>query len=221
MKQLLAPTTAFTAWTGVLVQLYLSLHRALTNGDGLLLGLAEYLGYFTILTNILVACVVTVPLVAPSSAAGRRFADPRVSGMAAAAILVVGIAYHILLRGTWEPRGAELFTDTLLHYVVPTLFALYWVFAAPKAGLRFAHLPLMAIYPFMYFIYVVVRGELLGRYPYFFVDVASIGLLASARNAFGILVFYLIVAAVLLVVTARQRSAASVRVDRAQPEARR
>lgn len=208
MKRMLAPATAVTSWTAVLVQLYLSLDRALSDGDGLLLGLANYLGYFTILTNILVACVVTVPLLAPQSPAGKRLADPRVSGMTAAAIIVVGIAYHVLLRGTWEPQGVDLFSDTLLHYVVPTLFALYWIVAAPKAGLRFAHLPVMAIYPFAYFIYIVLRGELLGKYPYFFVDVASIGLLASARNAFGILVFYFAVATVLLLVTSRQRASA-------------
>jgi hypothetical protein len=40
-------------------------------------------------------------------------------GCATAAILVVGIGYHALLREIWDPRGAQRVADVVLHYVVP------------------------------------------------------------------------------------------------------
>jgi hypothetical protein len=53
---------------------------------------------------------------------------------------------------------------------------------------------MLSVYPFAYFVYVIGRGEVLGTYPYFFVDVRTLGLLGALRNALAILIFYLFVA---------------------------
>jgi len=63
------------------------------------------------------------------------------------------------------------------------------------------------VYPTAYFAYLVVRGQLIGTYPYFFVDVREIGLLGAFRNAVGILVCYLVVAWVIALL-ARRKSVA-------------
>lgn len=54
-------TAAFAAfaWLGVLLQLYLSLRLAAANGKSIAGGILVFLGYFTILTNILV-CVALI-----------------------------------------------------------------------------------------------------------------------------------------------------------------
>lgn len=208
MKRVLAPTTAAIAWTAVLVQMVYSVLNALAVGDSFLMGLVDYFSYFTVLTNTLVALVLTVPMFAPDSRVGRWLAHPGVSAMSAAAIVVVGIAYHVLLSGAYDPVGVEYVTDLGLHYVVPTLFPLYWVLHAPKAGLRFAHLPWFGVYPTVYFIYLMLRGAVIGKYPYFFVDAGTLGLATAARNAAGILTFYFLVAGVLMLITARQRALA-------------
>ena len=205
-KRALAPTTAAIAWTAVLVQMAYSLMHALERGDTFLVGFADYFSYFTVLTNTLVALVLTVPLFAPASPAARWLAHPRVSGMTASAIIVVGLAYHFLLSAINNPVGVEYATDLGLHYFVPTLFTLYWVLHAPKAGLRYAHVPAFGIYPAAYFAYLMVRGAMVGKYPYFFVDASTIGYTAAARNAAAILIFYFLVASLLLLITARQRA---------------
>ena len=180
MKRVIAPATAAIAWTAVLVQLVYSVLNSLSNGDTLLVGLTDYCSYFTVLTNTLVALVLTVPMFAPASPAARWLAHPRVSAMTASAIIVVGLAYHFLLSTINNPVGVEYATDLGLHYFVPTLFTLYWVLHAPKAGLRFAHVPAFGLYPAAYFAYLMVRGAMIGRYPYFFVDANTIGLAAAA-----------------------------------------
>lgn len=105
--RLFAVFAATMAWFGMLLQLYLSLKLSLANGKTVAEGLIIYFGYFTILTNILVALVLTIPLVAPVSAAGRFFARPGVGTATAAAITVVGLAYFFLAATHMEsPRLA-------------------------------------------------------------------------------------------------------------------
>ena len=61
MKRAIAPVTAAIAWTAVLVQMVYSVLNALAIGDSFLMGLVDYFSYFTVLTNTLVALVLTVP----------------------------------------------------------------------------------------------------------------------------------------------------------------
>ena len=66
----LTTSVALVAWFGVLLQLVLSLQLAVTNGKSALDGLVIYLGYFTVLTNLLVAVSLSWPLLSPRSAPG-------------------------------------------------------------------------------------------------------------------------------------------------------
>lgn len=207
VRRSFAAITAIIAWTAVLVQMAYSVLNSLATGESFLMGVVDYFSYFTVLTNTLVALVLTVPMLRPGGRLGRWLAHPGVTAMTAAAIVVVGIAYHVLLSGAYDPVGVEYVTDLGLHYIVPTLFTLYWVLHAPKTGLRFSHVPAFGIYPALYFIYLMLRGSVVGKYPYFFVDANTLGYAVAARNAFAILLFYFAVAAVLLTVTARQRAA--------------
>ena len=52
----------------------------------------------------------------------------------------------------------------------------------------------------------MLRGAMVGKYPYFFVDASTIGFVAAARNAAAILTFYFLVAGLLMLITARQRA---------------
>jgi hypothetical protein len=199
-------TTAAIAWAAVLVQLVYSIRNGVARGESVARALADYLAYFTILTNLLVALVLTVPLVAPQSAVARFFAHLHVTWTAAAAILVVGLAYHFLLSSIHHPVGMEVVTNLGLHYLVPPLYAVYWVMSTDVTGAPLAPRALhLSAYPTAYFAMVVGRGEVVGVYPYFFVDVSTLGLMGAFRNACGILVFYLAVAWILRVIATRVR----------------
>lgn len=191
---------ALVAWAAVVLQLVLSLQLAVANGRGVVGGIIVYLGYFTILTNILVALALSTPLAAPSSALGRFFARPGVATAVATAITVVGLAYFFLLRQIWDPQGWQFVADAALHYATPILFLLYWALVVPKAGLRFADIPLWLLYPLGYMVYVLIRGALTGLYPYYFIDVNVLGYGAAFLNALGVLLAFIIVAAALVLV---------------------
>ncbi len=181
---------AALTWATLALQFTLSVRA-----EGLGLALVNLLGYFTILTNLFVALVLTVPALAPASAAGKRFARADVQLSAVASIIIVGLVYHALLAGQWDPQGWDLVSDTGLHTVVPIGFTLHWLLAAPKEALTRTRVATVMLYPVAYTVYVLLRGELLGRYPYFFIDVNTLGYAAAVRNTTGILLLFLLVAA--------------------------
>ncbi|MFN0099631.1 MAG: Pr6Pr family membrane protein, partial [Gemmatimonadaceae bacterium] len=108
-----------------------------------------------------------------------------------------------LLASQWDPQGWELVSDTGLHTVVPIGFTLYWFVASPKEALSARVLRAVMVYPTAYTVYVMARGEVLGRYPYFFIDVPTIGYVAAMRNVVGILILLLAVASGLSVLARR------------------
>ncbi|WP_122693126.1 Pr6Pr family membrane protein [Pseudomonas atacamensis] len=184
---------AVLGWAGLAIQLYLILFARLSIGASLLGGLVSFFSYFTILTNTLVATVLTCAVSERESAARRWFLQPWVSSGIAVSIAVVGLAYSILLRHLWHPEGWQFVADELLHDVMPLLFLGYWWRCVPKGTLRLWHLPLWLIYPLVYFIYALLRGHLLGAYAYPFIDVAVLGYPQVLANAGGILVGFVLV----------------------------
>ncbi|WP_415761580.1 Pr6Pr family membrane protein [Pseudomonas sp. CP4] len=184
---------AVLGWAGLAIQLYLILFARLSIGASLLGGLVSFFSYFTILTNTLVATVLTCAVTECESAARRWFLQPWVSSGIAVSIAVVGLAYSILLRHLWHPEGWQFVADELLHDGMPLLFLGYWWRCVPKGTLRLWHLPLWLIYPLVYFIYALLRGHLLGAYAYPFIDVAVLGYPQVLANAGGILVGFVLV----------------------------
>jgi len=185
-------TAAAVAWFGVLLQCYLSLNLATANGQTIAHGVVIFLGFFTVLTNILVCLALTLPLIVRASPAGKFLSGPFAVGGIAANIAFVAISYHFLLRNIWNPQGAQLLADMLLHYVVPALFVVYWLVYSRTGSLRWVHPFFWSLYPAAYFIYVLARGELTGIYPYGFMDVSAIGYRHSIVNALGLLIGFIV-----------------------------
>ena len=189
-------TLAVIAWIGVLLQLWLSINLALANGKTVIDGVVVFFAYFTVLTNLFVALTATLPLIAGTSSLGRFFAKPMVLGCATTSILMVGITYHFLLRNVWNPQGLQLLADTLLHYAVPISTLMYWLAFSPRVKLSVLAPLAWCVYPLGYFVYVFARGELLGSYPYYFIDVGSIGYRQAMLNSFGLLLAFIALGAV-------------------------
>ena len=57
----------------------------------------------------------------------------------------------------------------------------------------------------VYTIYALLRGELLGRYPYLFIDVGVLGYQRVLLNVLGLLVIFVLLGVVLVAVM-RQRT---------------
>lgn len=178
---------AVLGWVGLAVQVYLVLLGRWQAQASLIGGLVNLFGYFTVLSNTLVATVLSYAAFGHQGRARRFFLAPMVSSAVAASIVLVALAYSVLLRHLWHPQGWQWLADELLHDVMPLLYVLYWWFEVPKGSLRLWHLALWALYPALYFAYALWRGSEIGVYAYPFIDVASLGYGQVMLNALGVL----------------------------------
>lgn len=190
---------AALAWFALLLQLYLILVSRWQGEKSLLGGLDIFFSYFTVLTNILVAVVLTCAATTGDSALRRFFLRPSTQGGVAAAIVLVSIAYNLLLRNVWDPQGLQWLADELLHDVMPVVFVVYWWFCVPK-GLHWSNVWVWLLYPLAYFIYVLIRGYLIGAYPYPFIEVDRLGYLQVFGNALMVLLGFVVVSLVVVAV---------------------
>lgn len=188
-------TLGLLVWAALGLQLVLSVDLTLSQGRGLADAVFTFLGFYTILTNILVALALTVPRLWPASAPGRFFGRPGVVTGVAVAITVVGVTYVLLLRQVWDPQGWQLVADIALHYATPVLYVAYWWVAVPTHAIGWSDIPWQLLYPLGYLAYSLVRGAISGRYPYYFLDPGRLGYAQTLANAVGMTVFFLLVAA--------------------------
>ena len=189
---------AILGWGALAIQLELVLFARWQSGASLVGGLVSYFSYFTILTNTLAAIVLTYAADSRPSSGRAFFLQPWVASGIAVSIIVVGAAYSLLLRQLWQPEGLQWLANEVLHDVMPVLYALYWLFYVPKGVLRWSHVGLWILYPLVYFAYILLRGHLLGVYPYPFVDVEKLGYAQTFFNASGILAGFVAVALIVV-----------------------
>lgn len=183
---------AFT-WLALTLQYYV----VLTSGEHDSFGAASlyFFGFFTILTNIIVALAFTAPLFKQNNRAILFFEKPAVRAAIALYILVVAVVYHILLAGDHNPVGLGAWTNHALHTIIPVLYIIDWLIFARKSPMSYAHIPYWVIYPLAYGLFNIVRGMITGFYPYPFMDLGQLGVAGVAVNMAGFTALYAIGAA--------------------------
>lgn len=155
----------------------------------------NYFSYFTNLSNIFAAVVL---LIGAFSLITRR--DPTAAGAAAIIIrgtsvvcmAVVGIVFSILLRN--EDVGALLpWVNTVTHYLMPVVIVLDWLWQPPRTTLMRKYTMYWLIFPSLYLGYSIIRGAIVGWYPYPFFDPAKTGGYGGvARYCFAILALFFV-----------------------------
>jgi hypothetical protein len=190
--------TAVVVFIALALQLYLSVRFAEASGKSAGYGVVLYLGFFTITTNFLVLFASASPMLVPASWPGRFFVRPVAVGWVAASIAFVSVAYFLLLRHVWKPQGLQLVADVLLHYVVPALYVLFSFVALRATRIRWVLPWWWSIYPLIYFVYAMIRGALIGAYPYGFINAAALGYATTLRNAVFLLMAFLVLAYLLI-----------------------
>jgi hypothetical protein len=191
---------AIVAWVGLLLQLDVSTALLAAQGRTIPYTLFRMLGYFTILTNLVVASYYTVRLFDRPSRVAAWLAHPAVGSAIALYISFVAFIFAVLLQHLVDLSGYAWVADTVLHYVTPALFVIYWAVFVPKRSLRWSYALAWAGYPLAYVIYALIRGGWSGFYPYPFIDVTVLGLPRVVLNAVVLLVvFYLAALLVILI----------------------
>ena len=177
-----ASVIAAIGWLALAMQLVVTLGMMTADGHSVPAALWRYLGYFTILTNLLVA--LTMTRVARERWPGGPVPDVSVITGVVLAIAIVGVVYEVLLSGRVPAMGPLWWTaDRLLHYAVPALSVVWWILAVPKHTLGAGDPVRWLAYPALYLVYALARGAVDQWYPYFFIDVGAIGYRRALTNA--------------------------------------
>ncbi len=163
----------------------------LERGQSLWVALWSMAGFFTILTNLLMA--VTMLTIA---ATGRRMAFGWMSTLTLSMIMV-GLVYHLLLAQYFTFTGLRWWIDRALHAVLPALMLWFWLMEVTRQEPRASQPLLWLIWPAIYAIYIMVRGALSGRYPYPFLNVTQLGLGAVAINMAAMIAAFAVLAYVM------------------------
>lgn len=148
---------------------------------------ANFFSFFTIETNILV--FITLLLSAVAVALGKNSKLDVLRGAVTVYILIVGIGFALLLAGL---EGVNLtavpWDNTVLHYILPIAVLVDYLVGRPKRKLVFSKSLGWLLFPAVYVAYSLIRGSIVGWYPYPFLNPDTNGYQSVALTALGLLV---------------------------------
>jgi hypothetical protein len=141
------------------------------------------LSYFTILSNLAVAILAFSQLFFNQQDWALKLSHVKVQTAIAVYITITGLVYNLLLADTWEPQGIDILGDNLLHRVTPLLYVSFWFISVRGKPMNLAQTLPMLLFPVLYLVYWLIRGPVVGSYPYFFLDVGSFGYAQVLTNS--------------------------------------
>lgn len=191
----MAVIIAMLAWFAVIMQLYLIIAN---RQESVIETLFRFFGYFTIVTNIIVALGFTFIFLGTKYRLGRFFSRPSTITAITVYITIVGIVYNVILRSLWSPSGLQMIVDELLHTAIPALVIIFWLIFVPIEELKWKSVFAWLIYPLIYVAYSLIHGAITNWYPYPFVDVNKLGYNKALINTGGVLLVVLVLSLALI-----------------------
>lgn len=185
------------SWFAIIAQFVLMLQNRQTDIPEMII---RYFSFFTILTNILVALYFTTSVFKLQVIPFKLFHSTGSITAITAFILIVGLVYQVVLRKTWQPTGLQRMVDELLHSVIPLYVLIYWFFKLNKNDLLIKPILKWLLYPILYLLFILLRGNNSGFYPYPFVNVPKIGLEKALVNSAATLLLAIILLIVLILI---------------------
>jgi hypothetical protein len=131
--------------------------------------------YFTNLSNILISVVFIIGAV--RLIRGRTdpsASDVAIRGAATVYIAFVGIVFNTVLADT-DLGDLVPWVNLIVHTIIPIAGVLDWFIWAPKRKLPFTITFWWMIWPAVYSIFSIVRGAIIGFYPYPFYNPGAQG----------------------------------------------
>lgn len=171
----------------------------------------DFFSYFTVEANLL---TVISLMVSAFAAAGRRSSRSLETYRGAVAFFMttVILIFIVLLSGyPASELTAVPWDNTVLHYIMPIVVILDWLLLTTRRAVSVRTALAWLLGPLVYLVYSMVRGGIVGWYPYPFMDPDRHGYLAVVVTSVVIAVV-LSVIAVALAVLPRWTA-----LDRAQP----
>ncbi len=137
---------------------------------------------------------------------GGQASSPAYDLLRGAAVIymtITGAVFVLLLSGSNE---SVPWANAVVHYVMPVVIVLDWLIDPPRSRITRGRVSSWLIFPLVYFSYTLIRGAIVGWYPYPFLNVTTKGYGQVLADGVGILIGMIAVgSATLMVGNARWR----------------
>lgn len=180
---------AYRAIFGIVVLVAIAAQAASNIGAGTF-DLVNFLSYFTIQTNAFGAAIFLLGAARWRAARSERLDFLR--GASTVYLTITFIVFALLLAGT-DVDVALPWVNRVLHETFPVVVMLDWLFDPPARRIPLSRAARWLIYPVVWIVYVLVRGALVDRYPYPFLDPGNGGYGTVALYCIAICVLFVLV----------------------------
>jgi hypothetical protein len=136
--------------------------------------LTDSFSYFTIWSNLVVAIVLFLLYRNPDRNS-FRFKVLRLDSLLM--ITITGAVYHILIRPYFPPVSWNVYSDVFLHTITPIVTVLIWILVGPRNWISIKIVFYSLLVPIIWLGYTLIRGVIIDKYPYDFLDVITLGYL--------------------------------------------
>ena len=159
----------------------------------------NFFSFFTILSNALSVIVLLIG----AWYCFRTARDPEWYDLARGSIVTymatTFVVYNLLLRDISLDQATTLpWSNEILHVWAPLYLVLDWVLAPGRGPISWRRFWLIAVFPIAWVIYTLIRGAIVGWYPYPFLDPA----IEPGVGYDGVTVYVIAIAAFVLLVGA-------------------
>ena len=153
----------------------------------------NYFSYFTIDSNLIAAGVLIVGVARWNRPTTDAF--DLVRGAAVVYMSITGIVFTLLLSNT-DVDTAIRWVNTVVHELMPLVILADWSVTPPAVKLQLRQGLLWLSFPLVWIVYTIIRGAIVNRYPYPFLDPANGGYASVAVYCVAILVAMVVVSAI-------------------------
>ena len=133
----------------------------------------NFFSYFTILSNMIAVAVLLWVAFTPEAKLGETSRD-LIRGAPVLYLAVTGVVFALLLSD--QPLVTVPFSNTVLHKLMPVVMVVDWILDPPQTSISFRQATFWwLIYPVVWLIYTMIRGAIIGWYPYPFMNPSVMG----------------------------------------------
>ncbi len=158
----------------------------------------HFFSYFTIESNLLIAAVFLA--LAWRRNAPRSTSVDLLRGGAVVYMTITGVVFSVLLANTNVDTAVPWVND-VVHSLMPIVAVADWLLDPPVTRLSYRQGLLWLSYPAVWLAYTLVKGPMVGKYPYPFLDPANGGYGTVALYSLAILVGMTVVCLLTVAVT--------------------
>lgn len=154
----------------IIAQLSRSIENALASttewGQHLPTVAANFLSFFTILSNLLAAVVLIIAAIWALRHRRDTEAEPTWIAVLLVCVstymIVTGIVYNTLLRGVELPQGVTVpWSNEVLHVIFPLFLLADLLFAPRRRALRWRTVATATVFPIVWVVYTMIRANLI------------------------------------------------------------